>query len=335
MALAYRVLGDLACDNALFVSVDTGQRLSRLLFDCGDGCPHGLEIGDLLAVEHLFFSHFHMDHVAGFDHFFRLNFNRVGGPVNVWTPPGGAEILHHRFRGFEWNLVGSKEVGVWLVHEIARDAVRTYRFEAKEGFRTAHPQNETPRTEVIVAGGGFTVEAIELDHGTASMGYVVREASRVNVEPTRVAARGLAPGPWVKRLRAAPAAEGETIVINGTEHPLAKLQEELLVETPGESIAYLTDFRLNAATADVLVPRLRGVTTLVCESQYRAGDVALADEVMHSTAIEVAQLAQRAGVGRLILFHLSQRYLPDGVAGMLAEAKSIFPNTAFPEGWKW
>jgi ribonuclease Z len=137
----------------------------------------------------------------------------------------------------------------------------------------------------------------------------------------------------VKRLRGPAAAAGETVAINGTEHSLAGLQAALLVTTPGESVAYLTDFRLNAATADVLTDRLRGVTTVVCESQYRAADAALAEGAMHSTAAEVAGLAARAGVGRLILFHVSPRYLPGGLGAMLSEARGVFANVAFPDGW--
>jgi len=334
MPLSYRVLGGPGDDNALFVMIDTGQRVSRLLFDCGDGCPHALEQGEVLAIDHLFFSHFHMDHVAGFDHFFRLNFDRAGRPVNVWVPPGGAEVMHHRFRGFQWNLVDHKQTGTWLVHEIWPDTVRSFRFEANEGFRTSHAQGERPRTTVVVEGDGYAVEAHQLDHGCPSMGYVVREASRVNVDSEKLASKGLPPGPWLKRLRGPASTASERVSIGGTEYSLADLQAEMLVTSVGESVAYLTDFRLTEATADYLAQCLHGVTTVVCESQYVSADRDLADTVRHSCADEVASLASRAGVGKLILFHLSPRYIPDGVRGLLTEALEIFPNTEFPVGWK-
>jgi ribonuclease Z len=38
MTLSFQVLGDAGRDNALLVKVDSGQAVSRLLFDCGDGC---------------------------------------------------------------------------------------------------------------------------------------------------------------------------------------------------------------------------------------------------------------------------------------------------------
>jgi len=333
MSLSYRVLGGPGQDNALYVTVDTGQRLSRLMFDCGDGCPHALETVDLLAIDHLFFSHFHMDHVSGFDLFFRANFDREEQLVNVWVPPGGTKILHHRFQGFQWNLVGASQRGTWDVHEISPELIRTTRFHAKEAFRVGHLQSERERTQVIVEGDGYTIEAVQLDHGCPSMGYIVRESSRVNLNTSRMAERGFQPGPWAKRLRGGPALSGEMVTINGTEYSLAALQADLLVTTSGQSVAYLTDFRLNEATSDLLAERLRGMTTVVCESQYQSSDLNLAESVMHSTAKEVATLAVRAGIGRLILFHVSPRYLPSGLGALLAEARVIFPNSFFPESW--
>ncbi len=335
MPLSFRVLGGLGTDNALYVTVDTGQRVNRLLFDCGDGCPHSLETGDLLAIDHLFFSHFHMDHVSGFDLFFRLNFDRKPDPVNVWVPPGGTELMHHRFRGFGWNLVGDRQTGTWDVHEIARDHVRSSQFHARESFRRANPLARVEREgrPVVLSGDGYTVEAHQLDHGCPSMGYIVRELPRVNVDTAKLAATGFPQGPWLKRLRGSAAAPGETVNIGGTERPLAPLQAELLTTTPGESVAYLTDFRLNPATADYLAEHLRGVTTVVCECQYLSAERELAEKSFHSCADEVAGLAARAGVGKLILFHVSPRYLPDGVGGLLAEAQAIFPAATFPDGW--
>ncbi len=333
MALSFQVLGQPGRDNALFVKVDTGQSQTRFLFDCGDCCPHQLGPSELREVDHLCFSHLHMDHVAGFDLFFRVNFDRTAKENRIWVPPGSGDIIGHRFRGFMWNLVGEKERGEWLVSECAPDAVRTTKYYAKEGFRIAHPQPEQPRRDgVIIDGDAFTVEAVLLDHGTPSAGYIVRERPRVNVDAGKLAANGLAPGPWLKRLRGEAAAPGETILAGGAEHSLAALQAELLVATPGDSIAYLTDFRA-PASAGALEPALRGVNTIVCESQYRAADAGLADAAMHSTAAEVAAIAAAADAGRLILFHFSDRYDAAARRDMLAEARAIFPHTSLPEGW--
>jgi ribonuclease Z len=47
-----------------------------------------------------------------------------------------------------------------------------------------------------------------------------------------------------------------------------------------------------------------------------------------------AELAREAGVGQLLVFHLSSRYAPDNWSDMLREAQAIFPRTGFPSTWK-
>lgn len=334
MPLTFQVLGWPGGDNALFVKVDTGQSQTRFLFDCGEGCPQQVGPAELREVDHLCFSHLHMDHVAGFDLFFRLNFDRTGKANRIWVPHGSRDVIHCRFRGYLWNLVGQTHSGAWLVHEIGSESVRTSRFEVKDGFQTAHELPEQARhRRTIIDGDGFTLEAVLLDHGTPSVGYIVREASRVNVDTDKLFAMGFKPGPWVKRLRGPLATAGETVAINGVDHPLGALQAELLTSSPGDSIAYLTDFRMNRATSDMLAEALRGVNTVVCESQYRGADVALADAVKHSTAEEVASMASKAGIGKLILFHFSDRYDAESRRLMLEEARAIFANTTLPDGW--
>jgi ribonuclease Z len=331
--ISFQVLGQPGRDNALFVKVDTGQRLTRLLFDCGDGCPHTLSFADVLATDHLFFSHLHMDHVGGFDAFFRANYNRDTRPNVVWGPPGTADILQHRFRGFLWNLVADAPPVSWSVCELHPAEIRTSRYELQEAFAIAHDMGSQPRGKAILDVAGFTVEAYAMDHGTPSIAYVVREPARVNVDTERMKALGFGPGPWVKRIRGPQADPAETVTINGTVHVVAALQAELLVTTPGESIAYLTDFRMDAAAQDTLGERLRGVGVAVCECQYRSADRELAVRNMHMAADEVAVMAAKAGVGRLVLFHLSDRYQPEGWGELLAEARANFANTSFPDGW--
>jgi ribonuclease Z len=334
MSVSFQVLGGPGRDNALFVKVDTGQAQTRLLFDCGDGCPHQVGASEVREVDHLCFSHLHMDHIAGFDFAFRCTFDRMSKPNRVCVPHGSAEIIQHRLRGFLWNLVDEKQKGEWLVSEIGPDAVRTSKYLAREAFRTAHAEPEWPRRNLtVIDGDGFTVDAVLLDHGTPSVGYVVRELPRVNVDTEKLFAKALKPGKWLQRLRGPTAEPGETVEVNGVPHPLGPLQAELIVTTPGDSIAYLTDFRMTPATADRLAEVLRGVNTVVCESQYAHADASLAGPTMHSTATEVATMAAKAQVGKLILFHFSDRYDAPARRAIVDEARAIFTNTSMPEGW--
>jgi ribonuclease Z len=330
MSLAFQVLGQPCRDNALLVTVDSGQAVSRLLFDCGDGCLWQLAFGEIQLIDHLFFSHLHMDHVGGFDTFFRCTFNRAAKPNCVWGPAQTCAILHHRFQGFLWNLHGGQPA-TWHVADIHPDHITTRRFELTEAFALAHDEADLSYHRQVLEGPGYTVEALLMDHGTPSVAYVVRETPRVNIDTQKLAGLGLSPGPWLKQLRGPPSLE--TVAIGGSTYRLADLQDALLVVTPGQSVAYLTDFLMDDGAQNRLAEAVQNVTAVVCESQYRHADLDLAQRNYHMTATQAATLARRAGAGRLVLFHLSDRYRPDQWLDLLAEARAVFPATAFPEHW--
>lgn len=332
MALSFQVLGNAGRDNALLVTVDSGQAVSRLLFDCGDGCLGQLPFGAIPEIDHLCFSHLHMDHIGGFDTFFRGTFNRTAKENHVWGPPQTAAILQHRFRGFLWNLVGEQKA-TWWVHDLYDSRVQTHRFELTEAFAYDHAEAERFYDRTFLHGTGFTVEALLMDHNTPSVAYVVRESSRVNIGTGKLDQLGLRPGPWLQKVRGPRAVEGESVLVEGVERSLRELQELLLTETAGGSVAYLTDLLLDEAAMDRLTVALRGVGTVICESQYRHADAELARRNHHMTATQAATLAQRAGVGQLVLFHLSDRYRPQEWGEILTEARAIVPATVFPNHW--
>ncbi len=331
MSIRFQVLGAAGRDNALLVRVDTGQALHRLLFDCGEGCLAGVSRSEIQSIDHLFFSHLHIDHVAGFDSFFRCTYDRDARPNVVWGPPGTATILHHRFRGFWWNLLEGQP-GTWRVRDVHADRLRSFRFETADAFAARHEEEPATFGGRLLVEPDFTVEAVHLDHLGPSLGYLVREKARINVAAGRLAASGLRPGPWIQQLKQVhdPASEVE---IDGERHDLRQLREQLLTETPGQSIAYLTDFRLDDATRERLAAWLAGCDTVVCEAQYRHGDLELARRNFHATATQVARMARQAEASQLVLFHLSDRYQAEEWREMLAESRRIFPRTVFPEHW--
>ncbi len=332
MSIEFRVLGEPGGDNALYVRVETGQRIHRLLFDCGEGVVAPLGFAEVQAVEHLCFSHLHMDHIGGFDSFFRATYNRASKPVYVWGPPETARILHHRFEGFLWNLYEG-DSGVWYVADVHPDHIERWHYEAGEAFATAHPEERLPFTGTMIATDDYSVDVLEMDHHTPSLAYIVREQPRLNIDTVRLVEMGLRSGSWLRDLKNEREGEDSEVEIDGTRYERAALRRDLLIATPGDSIAYLTDFLLDEAAMQRLVPALTGCQTVVCECQYADADEELAARNHHMTASQVAELARRADVGQLLLFHLSDRYRPSGWLEMLQQARTIFPRTAFPEQW--
>ena len=197
----------------------------------------------------------------------------------------------------------------------------------------AHPAGERAHGGGVIERRDFRVAALLLNHHTPSAGYIVREAPRVNVDTAALERLGLPPGPWIERVKYPAPDASSTVEVGGQARDVEELRRELVTQMPGDSLAYLTDFLLDADAMARLVPALRGVQTIVCESQYLAADAELARRHHHLTAPQAAELARAAGAGTLILFHVSDRYSPDGWRAMLAEARAVFPNTHFPAHW--
>jgi ribonuclease Z len=332
MALTFQVLGTPGRDNALFLSIDSGQNVDHLLFDCGEGCLSSLSVSDIQSTDHLLFSHFHMDHISGFDTFFRLTYDRTSKANMIWGPPAASQVMHHRFQGFLWNLYQHLE-SQWCVNDIHPDHVNCTRYMGNQAFQEATLISTTPFTARIIETPHYSIDAYTMDHQTPSMAYIVREASRINVDTSKLASMGLKPGGWLKQIKDSKIADSTTVEMNETSYTLGELRRELLVETLGQSIAYLTDFLMDAAAQERLIPVLQGCTFMICETQYRAADEELARRNFHMTSVQVAETARRANVQELILFHVSDRYDRAEWAELLNEARAIFPNTRFPDGW--
>lgn len=331
MSISYQVLGKISGDNALIVHLDSGQSIEHLLFDCGEGCLAYVPNNIIQKIDHLFFSHLHMDHIAGFDSFFRVNFNRRTKPNHIWGPPHTAKILQHRFQGYMWNLLENMHA-TWLVSDINKNKINTYRYELGEAFSIMHDFESASYTQTIYDTENYTVEAITLNHHVPSIGYIIREKPRLNIDKNRMASLGISSEPWLRKLKEQ--FSPDTVSIDGTLYSFLELRKQLLTETPGESIAYLTDFLADDTAIEQLIPFLRNCNTLICESQYRGSDEDLANKNFHCTSVKSAIIASRAQVGKLVLFHLSDRYTRQEYLESLHEAQQIFPHTSFPLHWK-
>jgi ribonuclease Z len=327
--LRVQVLGESGGDNALFITADGGQGLTRLLLDCGGRTVDVLPFGEVQQIDHLLFSHLHMDHVAGFDAFFRVNFERTARENHLWGPPGAARILSHRFRGFWWNHAPDLR-GTWFVHEVGEGAVQSFRFEAQEAFEVQHEAGRRPHDGVILSTPQVSVQAVPLRHQGVSLGFILREPERVNVNAAALAALGVPGGRWLAQLKAGVTGQ---LDVNGVLHDAAELRARLLQSEAGESAAYFTDFLLDEGEVQRLAPLLRGVQTLYVEAQYAPADAALAARHHHTTAVQGAALARAAGVQALVLLHLSRRYDPPAWQAMLRAAQEVFPAARFPDGW--
>jgi ribonuclease BN (tRNA processing enzyme) len=128
---------------------------------------------------------------------------------------------------------------------------------------------------------------------------------------------------------AAPLPEGPVALPDGgrlTWFPLAHPGGSVgyRLDWPGHSMAYVTD---TTASADAgYLENIRGVNLLLHECYFSDAQADWAALTGHTHTTPVAELARRAGVGRLLLTHINPLALDDDPIG-LATARAIFPAT--------
>lgn len=100
------------------------------------------------------------------------------------------------------------------------------------------------------------------------------------------------------------------------------------LDWPGHSMAYVTD--TTASPSADYVEKIRGVDLLIHECYFPDEQAELALHTGHSHTTPVAQVARRAGVGRLVLVHINPLATKDDPIG-LEVARAIFPATVLGE----
>ena len=159
----------------------------------------------------------------------------------------------------------------------------------------------------------FTVTAFPVFHrGSDSLGFRFEERSHRPFLPEKAQELGVPAGPIRRDLvdgKTVRLADGREVVPEDVLGPLK----------PGVRMVHIGD----TGRIDDLVTPCLGVDALVIESTYLEEEAEMAKMYSHLTAKMAAELAIRAGVGKLILTHLSRRYREKDV---LAEAQAIFPN---------
>jgi ribonuclease Z len=327
------MLGSPGRDNALYVRVSAGQSMSRVLFDCGADCLSGLSIAEVSKIDLVFFSHLHFDHVAGFDHFLRCNFDRESKPIRIFGPPRTAEILHHRLQGVLWDRVEGTR-GEFSVTEIDGVTCKAFTMRSTDGFKHCHASGERPYSRIAFESDEFLVAAIVLDHGSPSLGYHLATKPSVVIDTEQLKALGYPPGPWLQQIKDLSISADTPITVDGVVQIVGELRRVLIKTKPGESIGYLTDFCSTPNSVVEIAAMLHGCTILVCENNYRDQDSELATKNYHVTSTEVGQIAAAANAGKLVVFHLSDRYATGEWLEQLGDVQKSFSAAYFPAEWQ-
>jgi len=282
----------------------TGQ---ALIFDLGD--LHQLPARKILQASHIFISHGHIDHLIGFDQLLRVTLNRPRH-LHIYGPPGIIEMIGHKLQGYNWNLTSHYELLI-TVHAIFEQHCDQVTFACCKKFYP-EPTTTTPRSNAaIFTNENFTITAVTLDHGTPVLAFSLNESLQINFRPEELRRRNWKPGPWLSHLRqkllTTDPAEPD-IEINGSRYPVKEVADAIAIIKPGSKIAYITDIGFTEANLRKLLPMVTDADLLLCEAAFLDSAAEKAQASNHLTAAQAGEIAQKARVKRLKLFHFSPRH---------------------------
>lgn len=312
-------------DPALYLS--HLNRPDSILVDCGD-LSH-FSTRHLHKVSHLFLSHCHVDHVFAFDHLMRVH---IGGEktITVMGPPHTSDRIAGKLQGYTWNLHWEKNLEFIVIDlDVVRRQKQISHFRSMDGFQRSKQQTENwDPTSCIYDSGTYKVKTVMLNHRTPSMAYVFEENLRITVKKEELDQRGLMPGAWLNTLKTAVQNKKYNEVIEVPQNDttqvsfrVEELMDWLLIIEPGQKIVYATDGAADEGNFQALLAIVAQADLFYAETCFLEEDRKLADQTKHFTARFIGQLAQAAGVKKLIPFHFSKRYLekPDLVFSEIAK----------------
>ncbi len=278
--------------NVSSVALRLPQRAEFWLFDCGEGTQHQLLRSELKSSQlaRIFVTHMHGDHIFG-----------LMGLLASCGLAGNVQRM---------DIYGPPDLDEYL------KACRRY---SQTHF--SYPiKVHTVRPGVIYEDSEFTVSCDLLKHRVPAYGYRIAERDRPgHFDVKRAAALGIPSGPLYGKLK-----RGEVVSLpDGRRVNGADLCGPTEI---GRKLAYCTD----TVFCDTSIALAQDADVLIHEATFAHQDAELAYQRLHSTSTMAAQVALAAQVKRLIMTHFSPRYAPGNdieLKDLLAEARSIFPNT--------
>lgn len=310
------LVNDVFGDPGLYVDFNDEKR--ALLFDLGD--ISALPPRKLLRLSHIFVSHTHMDHFAGFDPLLRVVLGRKERIVLTGGPDFVAQV-EHKLRAYTWNVVHRYAMELVLdVREIGTDGRgQRSRFSSRAGFAREACAPFECAGDVLHDEALFRVRGRFVDHEMPCLAFAIEEKARGRVARDRLEALGVTTGPWLRQLKLAvlSGAPAETRIRvewrdklgeHAMTRSVGELAPVLIDVAPGRRVGYATDLRFTDANRQALAELLAGVDQLFIESVFLDADREHAHRKNHLTAWEAGVIAREVGAKAVVPFHFSPRY---------------------------
>lgn len=268
------------------------------LFDCGEGTQHQMLRAPFgpAKVDHILITHLHGDHIYGL--------------------PGLLGSRAFQSATSDVSIVGPKGIAAFVETSIRISCAHLpYQLRFLE---LDHDEPACRSRQVVYEDQDIVVTVAKLHHGIPSWGYRIDEKpSPGSLRTDVLKSLGVPPGPIYGTLKS-----GQDVTLD--DGRVIRAADVVAPPRQGRSVVILGD----TLPTDSAIELAEGADVLVHESTYDAADHDRAKRYHHTSADAAADIAKRAGVGQLVLTHISARYDADGEAQLLQDATDVFENTA-------
>lgn len=259
------------------------------LIDCGEATQVRLFNHKIRwnQLGHILITHLHGDHVYGLPGLLSsMGLYQRENPLTIFGPSGIKEFVHTTLR---------------LSH-------------SQIAFDLQICEIDHTSASVILQDDKLTITAFPLDHRVPCIGYCFRYKDHFKKFDKELLSRYPLRIADIRKLK-----EGLDVTL--PDGSVLRSNQVLLDIEVNKSYAYCSDTRYN----ERIIEYIKGVDLLYHETTYDGALEQKAEEMGHTTTLQVARIVAKANVQKLVTGHYSSRY--HSLEHLLEECQGVFPQT--------